>query len=161
MFEYGGIKRTLISTQRDTAREGVFMGCIDSTTKHFKVYCPELGYDTVGLLLTKLSKEDQLTSDYEERLAQMGQPTVRNDIIKPTGVKVVRFDDEHNRAPDKDTETSREKYKDADSPSDDTESKEDSAPTDKQDDPIPDLDPIMANELEGLMTPLTTTQTNP
>ena len=29
---------------RDTAREGVFMGCIDSTTKHFKVYCPELGY---------------------------------------------------------------------------------------------------------------------
>jgi hypothetical protein len=125
--------------------------------------------------LTKLSKEDQLTSDYEERLAQMGQPTVRNDIIKPrlipevviepyvpkSGVKVVRFDDEHNRTPDKDTETSREKYKDADSPSDDTESKEDSAPTDKQDDPIPDLDPIMANELEGLMTPLTTTQTNP
>ena len=29
---------------RDTSRVGVFMGCTDNTTKHFKVYCPELGY---------------------------------------------------------------------------------------------------------------------
>ena len=29
---------------RDTARVGVFMGFTGNTTKHFKVYCPELGY---------------------------------------------------------------------------------------------------------------------
>ena len=29
---------------RDTLRVGVFIGCTDNTTKHFKVYCLELGY---------------------------------------------------------------------------------------------------------------------
>jgi hypothetical protein len=114
---------------RDTARVGVFMGCTNNTTKHFKVYCPELGYTqrfsrvvvdentkggTVDLRLRGESGPKGTTNVQPDRLPR-GRPkkelpipdkpqvkTIPQVIIKPfkPPPNVTRFDENDNVIPD-------------------------------------------------------------
>lgn len=161
---------------RDTAREGVFMGCIDSTTKHFKVYCPELGYTqrfsrvivdesirggsielrlrgetgpggTTNLQPDRLPrgrprKEDLKESPVDTVVVGLGTKPklVPQVIVKPympePGIKVLHFDENNEQILDTDKEDILEK---------DTE-----PALQGQDDDVPTLNPVIADEPEGL-----------
>ena len=187
---------------RDTAREGVFMGCIDSTTKHFKVYCPELGYTqrfsrvvvdenvkggSIDLRLrgetgpsgtaniqpdrqprgrpkrvtsqdpisettpaivrpsrqlrdtpSRVILQDPLIEVAESLEPRLVPQVIINPVVHQPGIKVPYFNEKHERVPSGD----KEKHDQVD-PAQGTS-------TDKAEEHIPNLDPIMADESDNL-----------
>jgi hypothetical protein len=117
-------------------------------------------FDQIDFPRGRPKKEDlrkPLATNVEPTKPRLVPQVIIEPYVPKLGVKVVHFDENHRRLLDSDSEASEPEPQPANAeilkPSDGkTNSEAEPAPKERQDDPIPDLDPIMADEPEGLVT---------